>query len=154
MSERVTFGWEKLETLLAEPNIRDLITEFWQELWPHDHIPVDPDWSRLLRAEAAGEYKVWAARVGPTLAGFASFFIGPYVFAKTTIFAIDHGHFLAPDFRDNSRLGWRMWKTAKAALKAEGAQMMYVHDNARRPLMPFFLALGLEPCSTWFRGEL
>ena len=47
-----------------------------------------------------------------------------------------------------------MWKTAEAALKAEGVRMAIMHDNAARPLMPFFLALGAEPMSIWYWWDL
>lgn len=152
---KLRFGWEHLETLLAEPNVKDLITGYWQELWPYPDIPVVVDWPLLLRREAEGTYRVWSARVDGTLAGFASFYIEPHVYASTTLFAIDGGHYLSPGFRDTEhRIGWRMWKTAKAALKAEGAKVIMAHDNASRPLMPFFLALEMEPRTVWFWGRL
>ena len=155
MADRVRFGWEPLERLLAEPNVKDLITAYWEELWPYKDVPVIVDWERLKRFEAAGVYKVWTARVGPTLAGFASFYVQPHVFAMTTIIAMDGGHFVNPAFRDTeARIGWRMWKTAKVALKELGAVMINVHDNASRPLMPFFLALDMEPRSVMFWGKL
>lgn len=151
----VRFSWEKLEVLLSEPNCRELITDYWTELWFYKEIPVDVDWPRLLHFEREGIFKVWAARVDGTLAGFVSFYIQPYVLAKTTILALDGGHYLSPVFRDRrDRLGYRMWKTAMAALKAEGVKIIMAHDNALRPLMPFFLSLGMEPRSIMFWGRL
>jgi hypothetical protein len=123
-------------------------------LWPYKDIPCDPDWPRLLSFEKAGVYRVWAARSGKTLAGFIAFYVQPYVLAKSPVFAIDGGHFLSPAFRDNGRIGLRMWKTAKAALRAEGARIIMAHDNALRPLLPFFLALEMEPRSVMFWGRL
>ncbi len=154
MPDRISCAWEKLETLLAEPNAPALITAYWQELWPYDDIPVDVDWPRLRMFEEHGVYRVWAARVNGTLAGFVSFYIQPFVLAKSTIFALDGGHFLAPAFRDTSnRLGWRMWTSAIVALRAEGVKVSMLHDNSKRPLMPFFLAMGAEPRSVnfWMR---
>lgn len=154
VSERVRFGWEKLETLLGEANIRDLVTQYWEELWPYKDIPCVIDWDRFLRREAEGVYRVWTARVDVTLAGFCSFYVEPFVLAKTTLFAVDGGHFLSPAFRDNSRIGWRMWKTALMALKAEGVKVTVAHDNLEHPLMPFFLALQMQPCSIIYWGRL
>ena len=154
VARRLTFGWEKLETLLAEPNVRDLIQEYWEELWSYKDIPCEIDWPRLLAREVEGVYRVWTARVDGTLAGFAAFYVEPYVLARTTLFAIDGGHFLSAAFRDKGMVGFRMWKTAAAALKAEGVQMAMMHDNAARPLLPFFLALGAEPRSTWYWWDL
>jgi hypothetical protein len=148
------FGWEKLATLLAEPNIRDLIEAYWLELSPIKHLPLDIDWPRLLRGEADGVYRVWTARVDGTLAGFIAFWVQTHMYHRTVLFAVDGGHFLAPAFRDKGMLGWRMWRAAKAALAGEGVKVWMTHDNARRPLMPFFLALGLEPLSTMWIGRL
>ncbi len=151
----VKFSWEKLEVLLSEPNCRELITEYWEELWPYKkEIPLDVDWDLLSRYEADGVFRVWSARVGGTLAGFVSFYIQPYILAKTTILALDGGHYLSPEFRNRlDRLGYRMYKTAGIALKAEGAKLAMLHDNAARPLLPLFLAIGASPRSIiywWF----
>ena len=154
MPDRVRFGWETLAVLLEEPNVRELITDYWRELWPFPDIPVEVDWPRLLGHEAAGIYKVWTARVNGTLAGFVSFYVQPHIMSRNVVMAIDGGHFLAPAFRNrHDRLGWRMWRTAKAALKAEGVKVWQNHDNAARPLMPFFLALDMEPRSVIFWGR-
>ena len=34
MPDKLTFGFERLSILLKEPNIRDLLTSYWQELTP------------------------------------------------------------------------------------------------------------------------
>jgi hypothetical protein len=147
-ADKLTFGWERLSILLKEPNIRDLLTSYWQELSPLKGHRLDIDWQRLLRHEAEGIYRIWTVRVNGTLAGFAAFYVQTHMYHKGVLAAVDGGHYLAPAFRDKGRIGWRMWKTAKAALLDEGVQFIMLHDNARRPLMPFFLALGFEPLST------
>ena len=152
--EKLTCGWERLEILLKEPGVRDLITEYWEELSPVQHLPLDIDWARLLKHEADGIYRIWTARVGGTLAGFAAFYVQTHMYHRTVLAAIDAGHYLAPEFRDKGMVGWRMWRSAKAALKDEGVVFIMCHDNAKRPLMPFFLALGFEPLSTMWIGDL
>lgn len=155
MSAKTSFRWEALETLLAEPNIRELLTSYWQELSPIRHIPVDIDWPQLIEWERKGIYRVWAARVDGTLAGFAAFYIQPHVYYRTVPFAVDGGHYLAPAFRDTGeRLGARMWWTAKAALKHGGVQVGLLHDNALRPLSPFFLSIGARPFSSMWLLDL
>ncbi len=145
--DKLTCGWERLEFLLKEPGIRDLITEYWEELSPLG-LPLDIDWQRLLRHEADGTYRIWTARVNHTLAGFAAFYVQPHMYHRSVLAAVDAGHYLSPAFRDKGMVGWRMWRSAKAALIEEGATFIMAHDNAKRPLMPFFLALGFEPLST------
>jgi hypothetical protein len=76
------------------------------------------------------------------------------MYFKTMTIAIDGGHYLSPEFRNNGRIGYRMWKSVIAALKEDGVKAIMTHDNACRPLMPFFLSLGLEPLSTMWIGSL
>jgi len=147
-NDKLSFGFERLEILLREPGIRDLIENYWLELSPFTDLPLDIDWARLLRHEAEGIYRIWTARVNGTLAGFVSFYVQTHVYHRTALAAVDGGHYLAPEFRDKGMIGWRMWRSAKAALIEEGVRFMMAHDNAKRPLMPFFLALGFEPLST------
>lgn len=167
-SHRTSFSWEPLEELLREPNVKDLIRDYHDELSPLKGVaPLDIDWEELLRRDREGRFAVWAAYVqhsengtlnntetlknaDATLAGFVSFHLQPHVFYRTTLFAVDAGHYLSPGFRDNSRIGFRMWRTAVAALEERGVKVIMAHDNADRPLMPFFLALGFHPRSTMF----
>lgn len=149
--ERFRFGWGKLRDLLGEANLPDLIREYWEELSPvKQAAPLDPDWPGMLALEDAGQLKIWTARAERTLVGFIGFQVFPHMHHRSTLFAFDVGHFLSPEFRDNGRLGFRMWRTAETALKAEGVKVIMAHDNADRPLLPFFLALGYEPRSTLF----
>ena len=150
--DKLSFGWEKLESLLREPNLRDLLTTYWQELSPVKHIPLDIDWAHFLQQEQAGIYRVWAARVNGTLAGFVSFYVRPWPYNRRVLVAIDGGHFLAPAFRaTSSMVGIRMWRSAIAALKKEEVELAFLHDNSLRPLSPFFLAVGARPFSSmWF----
>jgi hypothetical protein len=146
--DKLTCGWERLEFLLKEPGVRDLITEYFEELSPFTDLPLDIDWARLLRHEADGIYRIWTARVNGTLAGFAAFYVQTHMYHRSVLAAIDGGHYLSPEFRGKGMVGWRMWRSAKAALIEEGVRFIMAHDNAKRPLMPFFLALGFEPLST------
>ena len=153
-NDKLSFGFERLEILLREPGIRDLIENYWQELSPFPDLPLDIDWARLLRHEAEGIYRIWTARVNGTLAGFVAFYVQTHMYHKTVLAAVDGGHYLAPDFRGNGMVGWRMWRSAKAALIEEGVRFIMAHDNAKRPLLPFFLALDMDPQSVWHWGRL
>ena len=91
MADKLSFGWERLEFLLKEPNIRDLLTSYWEELSPLNGLPLDIDWARLLRHEAEGIYRIWAARVNGTLAGFAAFYVQPHMYHRSVLAAVDAG---------------------------------------------------------------
>ncbi len=151
---KVVCGWESLETILAEPNIREVLTGYWEELSPIKHLPLDVDWPRILEWERQFIFRVWACRVDGTLAGFITFQIAPPILHKSTLFAIDYGHYLAPAFRDKGMVGMRMWRSVERALKELGVQMAFIHDNALRPLSPFFLAIGARPFSAMWLLDL
>ncbi len=145
---KIAFGWESLEVILREPNIRELLISYWNELSPVKHLPLDPDWPRLLAWEREFIYRVFVARVDGTMAGFISFVVQPHFLHRTTLFAVDHGHYLAPAFRNtSSMIGVRMWRSAKKALIEIGVEVCFLHDNGLRPLSPFLLAIGARPFS-------
>ncbi len=155
MAGRTTYEWDSLERILAEPNIRELLTGYWAELSPIKNIPLDIDWPRIFEWERQQVFRVWTARVDETLAGFITFLIQPHFLHRHTLWAVDHGHFLAPAFRDSShRVGARMWWTAKAALQEAGVKMVFLHDNALRPLSPFLLGIGARPFSAMWMLDL
>ena len=153
--DKLSFGWEKLEVLLSEPNVRDTILGYWEELSPIKGLPLDINWPQLFEWERRFIYRVWAARVNGTLAGFITFLVQPHVFHQHTLFAVDYGHFLAPEFRDTaSMVGARMWRAARAGLKEAGVEISFLHDNAKRPLSPFFLGIGARPFSAMWLWDL
>jgi hypothetical protein len=151
VTAKTTYRWEKLADVLAEPNAADMIRAYVEELSPlRDTVAVNPDWGRLQRLEAEGVYRLWAARVGGTLAGYISFFVAPHHNYKDTLSALDGGHYLAPCYRDTpGRIGLHMWKTAEAALRDLGVQYVAVHDG-QRSLLPFLLHLGYHPRATLY----
>ena len=154
MRSKVSFGWESLEVILAEPNVRELLGQYWEELSPIKHIPLDVDWPRLIEWERQFLFRVWTARVDGTLAGFITWLIQTHHLHKTTLFAVDQGHYVAPAFRDKGMVGMRMWRGAKVALKQAGCEFAMIHDNALRPLSPFFLAIGARPFSSMWLMDL
>ena len=154
-SDHLTFGWEPLETILTEPNIQDLLFSYWEELSPIKGLPLDVNWPQLLEWERQFIYRVWVARVGGTMAGFISFMVQPHFLHRNTLFAVDYGHFLAPDYRDTqSMVGARMWRSARAALKEAGVEISFLHDNSLRPLSPFLLGIGARPFSAMWLWDL
>lgn len=147
---RTSYGWESIKDLLEEPNFRDIVRSYHGELWGERGIPCDPDWLKRIAMQEAGTYRAWTARVDGTWAAFIEWQIMPTLNAKGTLFAIDAGHYVSPTFRDNNRLGYRLWSTAFAALQREGVKVVMSHDNIKRPLMPFMLSLGMRPVGVMY----
>ena len=148
---RLSFRFEPLEKLLREPNLRDLVTAYYEELSPLKGVcTLNPNWEAMLQGDRDGVFCFWAARYNGTFIGFISFHLLFHLNYRDTLFAMDAGHFLAPAFRGKGRIGYRMWKTAEVALRERGAKVIMAHDNIIHSLMPFFLALDYEPRSTMF----
>lgn len=141
----ITCGWEKLEDLLAEPNIRDLLEAQWEELAGlKDKIALDPDIKRMRQAEALGVFKIWAGRRDGLLVGFIEWHVSPTFHNRSTLYAIDGGHYCHPEFCDS----WsylHMWREAERALRDMGVGAFMAHDNEARPMPAFFRRLGYQP---------
>lgn len=140
-----TFAWETVDALLAEPYLPAMLEEYWHELSPiKEAAPLDPDYANMRAAEAAGLFRIWAARKDGMVIGFVMFHIHPHFNYKRTLFAFDSGHYLDPSHRDSDWTGIKMWRSALDALADLGVKVVIAHDNALRPLEPFFLRLGFK----------
>jgi L-amino acid N-acyltransferase YncA len=141
-----TYGWEPVWKILGEPNIAELIGDYWEELSPIKEVaPLAPDFDRMMTLDHAGLFKAWCARSeGGLLLGFIGFYVMPHLNYRHTLFAFDNGHYLHPDHRG----GWtgvHMWRGACDALRELGVKVVIAHDNALRPLEPLFKRLGFQP---------
>lgn len=146
----VTFGWEPVRTIYAEPNFRDLLQEHWEGLAVHkDEMPLDPDFDRFAQLEDMGIFKVWAARsANGMLVGYFGLFIQPHIHYKTTLTAVEDLYLLSAPYR-RGMTGFRFFKTAIAALKELGVKRVILHDKVhfaadRGTLGRFFERLGFE----------
>jgi hypothetical protein len=141
----ITFGWASVTDLLDEPNLRELAREQHEEFGGlPDTIPLDVDVEKMLALEKLGVFKVWTARQDDLLIGFIEFHVSPTLHHRTTLFAIDGGHYLLPEFRDIF-VHIKMWRSALTALQGMGVAAVLAHDNPRRPLGAFFRRLGFDP---------
>lgn len=145
------FGWEAVESLLKDAGLRDLLGGYYEELSPYKAVaPLAVNFDLMAEWEKIGGYRVWVARVNGALAGMIGFQLCPHLNYKTTLFAIDSGHYLSPAYRGKEWIGVKMWGAACEALKELGVKIVIAHDNVVHPLDPFFKRLGFEPRSTLF----
>jgi hypothetical protein len=143
-----------LASVLSEPNARDLIASYSDELSPISDPP-SPDWDAMAAMEARGEYRIWACYVEGTLAGYIAFEIHPHLDYKDTLFAFTPQHFVSPAYRDTAEmLGWRMWRSAMPALRKLGVRFLMSHDSSKRSLLPFMLAMDARPIGCVYLKEL
>lgn len=152
---RVTFQWEPLRRILAEPNINDLLREHWRELGVHQtEMPLDPDYDRMCALDDAGVFKVWTARDGKTLVGYLAFYVQPHIHYKSTLTAVEDLYMLSASHR-KGMTGYRMFVTAIEALKELGVRRIYLHTKVhlykeRGGLGHFFERLGFVHTDNFF----
>jgi len=143
----LTFGWEPCRKLFAEPNIRDLLTEHWEELAvTKADCPLDPDFDRFVQLDEAGLFRVWAARDGKLLVGYLAFFIQPHLHYRSTLHATEDLFLLSAPYR-RGLAGYRMFTTAIDALRELGVKRCICHTKThfeaeRGGLARFFERLG------------
>lgn len=138
-------GWEPIERLTAEPNIVELILEQEAEFSAlPESIPLDLDIERMRMAEQAGLFRMWGARLDGLLVGLIEWNITPPLHHRSTLYAFDGGHYLAPEYR-SVWTHFVIWRQAVAALRELGVKAVMAHDNPRRPMAAFFARLGFEP---------
>lgn len=146
------FNWEPVESVLGDMGVREMILEQWEELAGNRGIPLDPDFGRMRLLEEAGMFKIWGARRDGLLVGFIEFSIIAPLHHRKTLYAFDGGHFVHPEFR-SPFLWLAMWRSALAALRDIGVQMVVAHDNPRRPLDIAFERLGFTPGGRMYQRE-
>lgn len=149
VQSKVTFQWERLSRILAEPNINDLLQAHWHELGVHkEQMPLDPDYEFMLKANETNFFMVWAARDGKTLVGYLAWWVKPHIHYKSTLTAVEDLFMLMPSYRQGLT-GYRMFTTSLAALKARGVKRVMcnskVHfEEKRGGLDKFFDRLGFQ----------
>lgn len=146
---KITYQWERLSRILAEPNINDLLQAHWHELGVHkDEMPLDPDFEFMLKANETNFFMVWAVRDGKTLIGYLAWWVKPHMHYKSTLTAVEDLFMLAPAYR-KGLVGYKMFTTSLEALKARGVKRVMcnskVHfEEKRGGLDKFFDRLGFQ----------
>jgi hypothetical protein len=135
----LTYGFEFVEHIRKDPDLKTIL-KAWEDNFI-SFLPPDPNWDRMERAEKAGCYAIWVARKGRRLVGFIEWHLGPTFHQKSTMYAIDGGHFVTPEHCGT--FDWlRMWRLAMEALRELGVQVVIAHDSPARPLNVVFTRLG------------
>jgi hypothetical protein len=99
----------------------------------------------MARLEAEGIFKAFVARQDRLMVGFIVFHVFPNMQHKSSLWAYDSGHYIAPEFCDNAAWDWlAMWRAAETALRGMGVRVIMGHDNAIRPMEPAFKRLGYK----------
>jgi hypothetical protein len=132
-------SWERLQDVLREPNVRELMLEHFEESGvDKDECPLDPDFDRMMALEREGILKLIVSRDGGTLTGYMVWFTQYPLDYRTTLHAIQG------PWNRASLLGHSL-----PGLKAMGVKRVIAHLKthvaaSRGTLAPAFERAGLR----------
>ena len=125
----VRFGWEPVTRLIAEPNAPDLLQEHYAALGVYkDKLKLNVAWKHLAAAEAAGNFRIWAARDDDLLVGYLGLWIIRHGHFEGTVLAVEDSFLLSAPYRK----GWtgiRMLTEAVEALRELGVGLVIIHEK-------------------------
>lgn len=135
---------------------RERAIDLWEEMLPllvahkaeiahYPDIVLDPDIPAYEMLDAQGAVRVFTARIGGTLVGYAVFFVRHNLHYRQSLQAVQDVLFVTLAHR-HGRVGLQLIQYAEARLQAEGVQVVLQHVKASTPAtIELFLKLGYEP---------
>ena len=118
------YAQETLAQALTE--MKPLFAEHWEEIaWRKDKIALAPDYAAYEALETKGVFKLYTARRGGALIGYACWFVSPLLHYKTTLCATNDIVYVDPRYRGGT--GMRLVRFSEAELKKLGVQVINLH---------------------------
>ena len=150
----LTFQFESVRAVIAEPNWPDLIREHFEESAQHaGAVQIDPDYQRYIACNDIGTFRCWTARHEGRLVGYLGLWVETHPHFRRTLRACDDLYMLAPEFRRGFN-GYNMFRSCFASLKASGVKMIMIHSQHSLDLSKLMERLGLTPAETLWSGML
>lgn len=133
---------------------RPLLCEHWLEIAHYQDIPLAVNEDNYRRIDAAGLLRIYTARRGGILVGYACFLVDMNSHYMTSKQAKQDVVYVEQSSR-GAFVGIRLLKFADAALKAEGVQVVYHHVKLSHPALGALLKhQGYEPIETIYGRRL
>lgn len=117
------FHREAIDDVIEE--ITPLLTAHYKEIAHFQAIPLDPDYGRYARMEAAGVLRIFTARLDGSLIGYAIFAVDRSAHYHGSLQACQDILYVHPMNRGG--LGLRLIRYCDRALKAEGVDVVRHH---------------------------
>ncbi len=137
----VTFQAEDWQSHWDE--MEPLFRAHWEEIALYKDIPLEPDRAYYEAMQTAGHLRVYSARDGGTLIGYAVFKVGGNAHYKSTLYASQDILFISPTHR-RGRLGYRFIEWCDRQLQAEGVQVVLQHVKRDFNFGPLLERQGYE----------
>lgn len=136
-----TYALESIESVWDE--IQPLLEAHYVEIAHYPDIALAPDYGRYRTAQRLNKLRIFTARVGGRLVGYAIFFLDHHHHYKESFQAQQDILFVLPDYR-GSMVGARLIRYAEDLLREEEVQVVLHHCKAKHDLGPLFERLGYE----------
>lgn len=110
----------------AAPGVEALIEAHWREVALYqDAIPLEPDWDRYAKADAAGKLVVVTAREAGVLIGYSVFILNEHLHYSSCLVASNDVIYLRPEKR--GIVGAKLIKRSEEILRGLGVRRMTWH---------------------------
>jgi GNAT superfamily N-acetyltransferase len=130
--------------------IKPHLQQHWEELaLDKENVPLDPDWTRYERMDAAGQITMVTLRAGGHLVGYCCMIVTPELHYRTTLSAVSDVFWIAPEYRGRGG-GTRLFRAVEAELKRRGVKRIYCGSKLHKDSSRLFLALGYRQIEAWF----
>jgi hypothetical protein len=133
--------------------IRELAGPHEQESVTFDGLKPDPDQSLYAEAAYMGLLRIYCARRGGLLMGYAVFFLSPHPHYRGQVFATQNLIYLVPDERKGST-GTRFLRWCDAQLKAAGAVVVHHYSGLKKDISSVLLRSGYKMIETLWAKKL
>lgn len=121
-----------------------LVDAHYHEIaWRKDKIPLDPDYEKYAAGAASGAIRIFTARQGGMLVGYAVFIVGPHLHYRQTVWAMNDVLYVTQGRRGYAA-GTKLLRHAESALKATGAHVVGLHIKDKADFGPLAKRLGFE----------
>jgi hypothetical protein len=120
-----------------------LLVRHWKEIAHYQDIVLNPDISGYVDIERRGGLRLFTARDGKKLAGYAVFFIRHNMHYQDSLQAVQDVLFLDEGYRKGFT-GIKLIKYADEALRDEGVQVVYHHIKSAHNFGPILERMGYQ----------
>ncbi len=134
----ITFAQEQPAAVFDE--IKPLLHLHWREIAHFQDIELNPQYEFYLRSPVV---RVFTARDGADLVGYAVFCVGPNKHYQQSLQAAQDIFYVHPDKR-TGRTGYRFIRYCDDRLRAEGVQAVYHHTKRAHDFGNLLEAIGYE----------
>ncbi len=137
-----SFAIEDFERVRSD-GIEELLVRHYQEIAHFKDIALEIDWAKYEAAWAAGKLRIFTARIGGRIVGYAAYVVDTNPHYKGSLQAVQDVLYLIPE-RRGLLIGSQLIAFADRQLREEGVQATYQHSKVAHPMDAVLKRQGYE----------